>query len=101
MAGRAGGVASGIHGSPRGLRGWHRGHRPFRPDPGNAGGGKGLTEKRGFDAVVVGGGVIGLACAWRLAQRGAAVAVLERGEPGAGATGVAAGMLAPVGELTF
>jgi glycine oxidase len=62
---------------------------------------KALTEKRGFDAVVVGGGVIGLACAWRLAQRGAEVAVLERGEPGAGATRVAAGMLAPVGELTF
>jgi len=60
-----------------------------------------LTEKRGFDAVVVGGGVIGLACAWRLAQRGAEVAVVERGEPGAGATRVAAGMLAPVGELTF
>jgi glycine oxidase len=62
---------------------------------------KALTEKRGFDAVVVGGGVIGLACAWRLAQRGAEVAVLERGEPGVGATRVAAGMLAPVGELTF
>jgi glycine oxidase len=29
------------------------------------------------------------------------VAVLERGEPGGGATRVAAGMLAPVGELTF
>jgi glycine oxidase len=62
---------------------------------------KALTEKRGFDVVVVGGGVIGLACAWRLAQRGARVVVLERGEPGAGATRVAAGMLAPVGELTF
>jgi glycine oxidase len=60
-----------------------------------------VTEKRGFDVVVVGGGVIGLACAWRLAQRGARVAVLERGEPGGGATRVAAGMLAPVGELTF
>jgi glycine oxidase len=62
---------------------------------------KALTERRGFDVVVVGGGVIGLACAWRLAQRGAEVVVLERGEPGAGATRVAAGMLAPVGELTF
>jgi len=51
--------------------------------------------------VVVGGGVIGLSCAWRLAQRGAEVAVLEKGLPGAGATRVAAGMLAPVGELTF
>jgi glycine oxidase len=60
-----------------------------------------LTEKRGFDVAVVGGGVIGLSCAWSLAQRGARVAVLERGEPGAGATRVAAGMLAPVGELTF
>jgi glycine oxidase len=62
---------------------------------------KALSEKRGFDAVVVGGGVIGLSCAWRAAQRGARVAVVERGEPGAGATRVAAGMLAPVGELTF
>ncbi|HET8955015.1 MAG TPA: glycine oxidase ThiO, partial [Solirubrobacterales bacterium] len=59
-----------------------------------------MSEKR-FDVVVVGGGVIGLGCAWRLAQGGARVAVLERGEPGAGATRVAAGMLAPVGELTF
>ena len=60
-----------------------------------------MSEKRGFDLVVVGGGVIGLSCAWRLARRGARVAVLERGEPGQGATRVAAGMLAPVGELTF
>ena len=60
-----------------------------------------MTEKRGFDVVVVGGGVIGLSCAWRLAQAGADVVVVERGEPGGGATRVAAGMLAPVGELTF
>jgi len=60
-----------------------------------------VSEKRGFDLVVVGGGVIGLSCAWRAAQRGARVVVLERGEPGQGATRVAAGMLAPVGELTF
>lgn len=60
-----------------------------------------MTEKRSFDAVFVGGGVIGLACAWRAAQQGARVAVLERAEPPAGATNVAAGMLAPVGELTF
>jgi glycine oxidase len=60
-----------------------------------------LTEKRSFDAIVVGGGVIGLACAWRAAQRGAQVVVLDRERPPAGATRVAAGMLAPVGELTF
>lgn len=60
-----------------------------------------MTEKRSFDAVFVGGGVIGLACAWRAARRGARVAVLDRSAPGRGATRVAAGMLAPVGELTF
>jgi glycine oxidase len=60
-----------------------------------------VTEKRSYDVVVVGGGVIGLACAWRLAQRGARVAVVERGEPGCGASRVAAGMLAPIGELSF
>ena len=60
-----------------------------------------MSEKRSFDAIFVGGGVIGLSCAWRAAQRGARVVVIERAEPPAGATRVAAGMLAPVGELTF
>jgi glycine oxidase len=54
-----------------------------------------------YDAVVVGGGVIGLACAWRAAQRGLRMLVVERDEPGAGASGVAAGMLAPVTEAEF
>jgi glycine oxidase len=49
------------------------------------------------DVVVVGGGVIGLASAWRLAQRGAVVTVVDP-EPGGGASGVAAGMLAPITE---
>ena len=53
------------------------------------------------DVVVVGGGVIGLACAWRAAQRGLDVTVLERERPGAGASWVAAGMLAPVTEAQF
>jgi glycine oxidase len=48
--------------------------------------------------VVIGGGVIGLAVAWRAAQRGHAVCVLERGVLGAGTSRVAAGMLAPVTE---
>ena len=50
------------------------------------------------DVAVIGGGVIGLAVAWRAAQRGLAVCVLESGELGAGASRVAAGMLAPVTE---
>ena len=54
-----------------------------------------------YDAIVVGAGAIGLACAWRAAQRGLRVCVLERGEPGSGASGVAAEMLAPVSEMSF
>jgi glycine oxidase len=56
---------------------------------------------RGYDAVIVGGGVVGLCCAWRATRKGARVAVVERLRPPAGATRVAAGMLAPVGELAF
>jgi glycine oxidase len=59
------------------------------------------SGSQSFDAVFVGGGVIGLAGAWRAAQAGARVCVLERAEPPAGATNVAAGMLAPVGELSY
>src|SRR5581483_1078172 len=54
-----------------------------------------------LDAVIVGGGTIGLACAWKAARRGLRVRVVERDEPGAGATHVAAGMLAPVGEANW
>ncbi len=47
---------------------------------------------------VVGGGLIGLACAWRLAGRGLSVAVVERGTLGSGASLAATGMLAPAAE---
>ena len=47
------------------------------------------------DAVIVGGGVIGLASAWRAQQRGLRVCVVERGDAGSGATRAAAGVLAP------
>jgi glycine oxidase len=53
------------------------------------------------DVLIVGAGVIGLACAWRAARAGARVRVLERDRPAAAATGVAAGMLAPVGEASW
>jgi glycine oxidase len=53
-----------------------------------------------FDVAIVGGGVIGLACAWRIAQRGHSVAVVDP-EPGRGASWAAAGMLAPVTEVHY
>lgn len=52
-----------------------------------------------FDVGVIGGGVIGLACAWRLAQAGAQVAVFERGQVGREASWAAAGMLAAQCEI--
>jgi glycine oxidase len=60
-----------------------------------------VTKNKRLDAVIVGAGVIGLACAWRAAERGLNVRVLERERPGAGASNVAAGMLAPVGEASW
>ena len=59
------------------------------------------SSNKAADVIVVGAGLIGLASAWELAGRGASVTVLEREVPGCGATRVAAGMLAPVGELDF
>lgn len=51
-----------------------------------------------FDAVFVGGGVIGLASAWRAQEAGLDVCVLERDRAGSGASRVAAGILAPDSE---
>ena len=50
---------------------------------------------------VVGAGVAGLGVAWRLAARGWAVTVFERGRAGRGASWAAAGMLAPAAEIGF
>ena len=59
------------------------------------------AQQQSPDLAVVGGGVIGLAVAWRAAQHGLHTVVLERGAIGSGASGVAAGMLAPSSEATF
>lgn len=51
----------------------------------------------GGPVVVVGGGAIGLSIAWRTASAGRQTVVVDPA-PGSGASGVAAGMLAPVTE---
>src|SRR5215213_7460170 len=57
------------------------------------------VAEQSYEVVVIGGGAIGLASAWRAAARGMRVVVLDAGEPGA--WNVAAGMLAPVAEAEF
>lgn len=49
------------------------------------------------DVIVIGGGVIGCSIAWRLAQAGLKVTVIERGRVGCEASRAAAGMLSPQG----
>jgi glycine oxidase len=53
-----------------------------------------------IDVLVAGGGVVGLSIAWRAAERGHRVTVVDPA-PGTGASAVAAGMLAPVSEAAF
>jgi glycine oxidase len=53
-----------------------------------------------MDVIIVGAGVIGLGIAWRTAQRGLAVTLVDPA-PGSGATRTAAGMLAPATELHY
>jgi len=48
---------------------------------------------------VIGGGIIGMSIAWRLAQKGIGVTVFERSTVGGEASWAAAGMLAPGGEV--
>ena len=60
-----------------------------------------MTEHRSAaDVAVIGGGAIGLSIAWRAAARGLDVVLLERGRPGEGTSHYAAGMLAPIAEVT-
>ncbi|HWE10590.1 MAG TPA: glycine oxidase ThiO [Solirubrobacteraceae bacterium] len=60
-----------------------------------------MSEHRAAaDVAVIGGGAIGLSIAWRAAARGMDVVVLERGRAGKGTSHYAAGMLAPIAEVT-
>jgi glycine oxidase len=52
------------------------------------------------DALIVGGGVIGMSIAWRAAQQGLSVVVADP-RPGQGATHAAAGMLTPIAEAAY
>src|SRR6185369_12671451 len=56
------------------------------------------TPAQSFDAAIIGGGVIGCSIAWRLAQGGLRVVVIERGDAGKEASWAAGGMLAPLAE---
>src|ERR1700677_2575800 len=60
-----------------------------------------MPDNQRVDVVIVGGGIIGMAIAWRARQRGMSVSVLERDVAGQGTSRVAAGMLAPVVEAEF
>jgi len=59
-----------------------------------------MIEVSSYDVAIVGSGVIGLTCAWKLAETGRRVVVFDP-EPGKGASMQAAGMLAPVSEATW
>ncbi len=57
-----------------------------------------MASEEKCDIAIIGGGVIGLSCAWRLAQGGAKVSLFERGTCGREASYAAAGMIAPLVE---
>ncbi|HET8980721.1 MAG TPA: glycine oxidase ThiO [Solirubrobacteraceae bacterium] len=57
-------------------------------------------HRQAADVVVIGGGAVGLSIAWRAAARGMSVVVIERDRAGQGTSRYAAGMLAPIAEVT-
>ena len=70
---------------------------PADDDAGNDAARPGVPAQ--VDVAVVGAGIVGLSIAWRLARRGLAVAVFDRGAVGGGASLAATGMLAAAAEL--
>ena len=52
-----------------------------------------MTMRTESDVIVIGGGIIGLACAYYLSERHLSVALLERGEIGGGASGACDDMI--------
>jgi glycine oxidase len=64
------------------------------------GGSLSQSNSRAVDVAVVGGGVIGLAVAWRACRHGLSTVVLERDRVGGGTSFHAAGMIAPIAETT-
>lgn len=52
-----------------------------------------------MNVVIIGAGIAGLSIGWRLQQAGCSVTILERSQPGMGASWAAAGMLAVTAEL--
>lgn len=59
-----------------------------------------MTLNAHYDWIVVGAGIIGSLAAWRLAQKGLSVALVDAGSPGQQATAAAAGILSPLAEAT-
>src|SRR4051812_26142630 len=55
--------------------------------------------KNHYDAVIIGGGVIGCSTAYQLAKKGAHVLLLERDRIASGASSAAAGMLGAQSEM--
>ncbi len=51
------------------------------------------------DVAIIGGGVMGCAIAWQLAERGVSCALVEKGEFGRGASGATAGVVGPLWHL--